>query len=293
MKLSVVIPVLNSQSTLRRCVESVMGQSVADMEVILVDDGSDSACARLCDDLGKADSKIVVIHKDHGGLSSARNAGIAASRGEYITFVDSDDTLAPQTYARLMTIVDQHTDYDLLEYPMMEHYGDNKREHLLTFEPREWRDMQDYWLSTCAYSHSYACNKVFRQGLFDGVKFPEGKNFEDLPTLFEVLKRCKVVATTGEGMYYYWRNEQGITSTASAGDYAFLLETNNRILRSWHDAAYYAHVVNIALTYHGMSGIIPDVVNLPYHNTFKLKLKRLIGLKNLCRLHRTCRSSRS
>ena len=91
MKLSIVIPVYLVESTLKRCVESVLSQDVEDMEVILVDDGSPDNCPKICDEWGRKDNRIMVIHKENGGLSEARNAGIDIASGDFITFVDSDD----------------------------------------------------------------------------------------------------------------------------------------------------------------------------------------------------------
>ena len=117
MKLSVVIPVFCVESTLDRCVESVLAQDVDDMEVILVDDGSPDDCPRLCDEWAKRDSRISVIHKSNGGLSDARNAGLDVACGQYITFVDSDDWLLSNTLAPLIETIG---DCDILEYSIEE-----------------------------------------------------------------------------------------------------------------------------------------------------------------------------
>ena len=106
MKLSVVIPVYRVESTLDRCVESVLRQHVDDMEVILVDDGSPDRCPQLCDEWARRDSRIRVVHKPNGGLSDARNAGIDIATGDYIAFVDSDDWIADDTYAPLLERMD-------------------------------------------------------------------------------------------------------------------------------------------------------------------------------------------
>ena len=90
MKLSIIIPVYRTQDTLERCLESILQQSFTDYEMILVDDGSDDGSPQLCDEYARKDARIRVIHKENGGLSDARNAGIRKARGEYITFVDSD-----------------------------------------------------------------------------------------------------------------------------------------------------------------------------------------------------------
>ena len=107
MILSVIIPVYCVEDTLNRCVESVLRQNVTDMEVILVDDGSTDKCPKMCDDWGERDAHIRVIHKQNGGLSDARNAGIDVAKGDLITFVDSDDYLADNTYQPLLALMSQ------------------------------------------------------------------------------------------------------------------------------------------------------------------------------------------
>ena len=103
MKLSIVIPVYRVEATLDRCVESVLGQDVDDMEVILVDDGSPDNCPKMCDDWAERDVRIRVIHKENGGLSDARNVAIDIAKGDYITFVDSDDWMETGTYKAILT----------------------------------------------------------------------------------------------------------------------------------------------------------------------------------------------
>lgn len=286
MKLTIVIPVFNTEKTLRGCAESVLGQNYPDMEIILIDDGSPDACPRICNDLAEADDRIRVVHQRHGGLGCARNAGIALSKGEYITFVDSDDTLAPQTLVGLMEIIDAHPEYDLLEFPIAERIGHPLKQRMVQFPQQEYDDMKAYWLKGKAYRHAYACNKIYKRELFEGIKYPEDRNFEDITLLPLLLQRCRKVATTSVGLYNYYYNEKGITAKATLRDLEVLLQAHNRILPLWHDSEYYAHVVNIALDVYGLSGRVPRLVSLPYHDGLKLKLKQLIGFKNLCRLHK-------
>lgn len=108
MKLSIIIPVYRTQDTLERCLESILQQSFTDYEMILVDDGSDDGSPQLCDEYARKDARIRVIHKENGGLSDARNAGIREARGEYITFVDSDDTMVDNTLENLIQEIQQH-----------------------------------------------------------------------------------------------------------------------------------------------------------------------------------------
>ena len=137
MKLSIVIPVYQVETTLERCVESVVKQSFRDIQIILVDDGSPDRCPQMCDEWAQKDPRIVVIHKQNGGLSDARNAGIKTATADYITFLDSDDFLADGTLEPLMKTLEAHPDYDILEYPIFERIGNAHREHLLTFPSRE------------------------------------------------------------------------------------------------------------------------------------------------------------
>ena len=113
MKLTVVIPVYRVEATLDRCVESVLIQDIDDMEVILVDDGSPDRCPKMCDEWAEKDSRISVIHKENGGLSEARNAALDIAKGDYVTFVDSDDWLDEGTYKAILNLMD---DNDIVEY---------------------------------------------------------------------------------------------------------------------------------------------------------------------------------
>ena len=132
MKLSVIIPVYRADATLKRCVESVLSQGCESMEVILVDDGSPDDCPRQCDDWAQRDARIRTIHKANGGLSDARNAGLEIATGDYLTFVDADDYLAPNTYQQLMKQLCESPETDLLEYPAYIRYGASDQ-HRLTF----------------------------------------------------------------------------------------------------------------------------------------------------------------
>ena len=174
MKLSVVIPVFRVENTLRRCVESVLTQSYTDLQVILVDDGSPDSCQA---------NRIQVVHQENRGLSDARNSGIQMADGEYITFIDSDDCLSPDTYKPLMETLLRNPVIDMIEYPVVEHEGKGTETKLLTFTPEVFTDMHRYWLEAKAYTHTYAWNKIYRRKLFSTVRYPRGRVFEDVFTL--------------------------------------------------------------------------------------------------------------
>ena len=226
MKLSIIIPVYRTQATLQRCIASILRQSFTDYEMILVDDESPDQCPQLCDDYAKQDNRIKVIHKKNGGLSAARNAGLEMAQGEYITFVDSDDAIAPNTLLPLMEELRQRPSVDMLEYPIQERVGHPTREHLLNFVPRDYHDIVNYWLGEKAYAHTYACNKIFKRKLFEGIRFPQGRNFEDVLTTPQLIglipsdapHEAIQIRVTNVGKYLYYWNKQGITVNAKYND---------------------------------------------------------------------------
>lgn len=258
--------------------------------MILVNDGSPDGSADICDEYVKNYDKIRVIHKENGGLSDARNVGIDHAKGEYITFVDSDDYLGDDTLKKVMRLVDIHPEYDILEYPVFEHFTLMDNEHQLVFDNQEYRDMRAYWLEGKAYMHTYACNKIFRRELFAKVRFPVGKLFEDVYTLPLLLKEAKVVATTAQGMYFYTHNPEGITVNADGRALSNLLDAHLKVLSEMADAEYYSHVLNIQLDVYELSGAAPVIPILPYYSTLKLKLLHILGIKRLCKLNKILHS---
>lgn len=283
MKLSVVIPVYQVEQTLNRCVESVRCQDVQDMEVILVDDGSPDRCPQLCDEWAAKDTRIQVIHKPNGGLSDARNAGIDIATGEYITFVDSDDYLSPDTYQPLLQKLTEHPEYDIMEYPVADS---------LPLCERTYHDMGEYWLDCKAYLHTYACNKIYRRELFQDIRYPKGRLFEDAYTFPLLLQATKVLATTNVGLYHYCYNPDGITAQADGKALAMLLQAHLQSSMHMNDD-YYLHLANIQSDVWERTKdtiLLPerqvDIRRLHGKNKLKAITLNLLGIKTLCRINK-------
>lgn len=289
-QLSIVIPVYNTAATLDRCVESVIGQADG-CEVILVDDGSPDGAGPMCDQWTQRYAAVRVIHQHNGGLSAARNAGIKACHSPYITFVDSDDALAQDTLPRLLAIIAAHPEYDVVEYPIEKHPA-QASDSRLYLNDRCYTDWRRYWLDTRAYQHTYACNKVFRHSLFSHSLFPVGKTFEDVWLLPRLLPHCQYIATVSVGCYRYYDNPNGITHRATGADLESLLAAHSQVLPQVSNAHYYAQVVNIALDVYHATGRVPMLPMLPYWQSPKLLIKRLLGFRLLCLLHRLIRPRR-
>lgn len=301
--LTVIIPVFRVEKTLDRCLRSVVNQHT-DMEIILVDDGSPDRCPILCDEWARRDPRVRTIHQDNRGLSAARNTGLNAAKGDYVTFIDSDDFLASGTYDALMETMNRHPDFDILEFPVDRFFGSSKQEEII-FTNHSYTDMEDYWLNGLAYDHAYAWNKIYRRSLFDDIRFPEGRVFEDVQTLPRLLRRCSVVATTSKGCYYYFFNEDGITQKATAAQQHQLLEAHLPIVKDFLrdgdaerlDASdafsrYYLHVLNIQITACRLSHERPQLPfyrahylpGLPPMMRMKVFLLHHLGIRGLCRV---------
>lgn len=304
--LSVIIPVYNTAQTLDACVESVLQQQIDEMQLLLVDDASPDEAPARCDAwAARHPQRIRVIHQPkNGGLSAARNAALDVvlreGKTDIITFVDSDDRLAPNTYAPLLHLMAQHPDVDMLEYAYQEvpyiNKGVNGGNNTA---PTLYADAQRYWLQEQAYNHSYAWNKLYRTALWSDVRFPVRRTFEDMHTLPRLLDGCRQVLVTQHGTYLYSYNPKGITANANAADWASLLEAS---LVAWHKYGagadnnnrladlYYMYVLNIQLQYCKLSGKAPTLPYRPVRLTalprrFWLKglLLRVLGLKVLAR----------
>lgn len=289
--LSVVIPIYNVERTLARCVESVLGQHVEGMELILVDDGSTDRSALVANRYQNR-PHVTLIHKANGGLSDARNEGLYYAKGRYVTFVDSDDYLLPDTYAPLMAMLEAHPEYDILEYSFVRETSCGWK--TIKLPEREYTHIGDYWLGCRGYEHTYAWNKIYRRSLFDGTPWEKGRLFEDVYAMGGLLPKVHTLRTTSRGTYRYTYNPSGITVKADARGWRDLLQGHLRMLHNYDFrghadfARYYATLLNIQLTTFELSGDEHDIVlpSLPYRHTWKLCMLHLLGMRRLCLLHR-------
>lgn len=322
MKLSIIIPVFRTESTLSRCVDSVLRQSFTDYEILLIDDGSTDRCPELCDQYAASDARITAIHQKNAGLSEARNTGIKHAQGEFITFIDSDDEIEEDTLRKLMLDLEKHPEIDLLEYPVMERIGHPTKEKQLHLTPVNYHNGLEYWFGGEAFKHTYAWNKIFRRHLFDHVKFPANKAFEDaytLPLLIGLLPYDKEghtlspkIRTTNVGLYKYHWNEDGITANAEEKElYDLYLahdETFKRVIWTLKFnpdrfieyrkglQSFMEQILNILLDLYEIKGYesttpslfkeLPDILDLTVITSIKLNVLSFIGYKRLCQLNK-------
>lgn len=200
---TVVVPVYNVEAELNRCVESLVGQTFSDLQIILVDDGSTDLSGELCDAWADRDSRICVIHKQNGGLSSARNAGIDIAEGEYLGFVDSDDFIEPDMYETLLAgMVDGEV--SMVTCGRYVHMGDTVRNEFST--PVVMRLTSADAMKEALLGNIIdvsACDKLYRRELFDEIRYPYGRISEDAAIILQLLDRCSDVVHVGKCLYHY------------------------------------------------------------------------------------------
>ncbi len=227
-KISVIIPVYKVEKYLKRCVESVINQTYKNIEIILVNDGSPDKCGEICDKYSRIDSRIKVIHKENGGLSSARNSALDISSGDYIMFVDSDDWISKNSLEQLNEYIDM--DYDIINFKLS-FVKENSKELIETH-----KDIKaSYECDLITYIDKlfsgelnfFICNKLYKKNLFDKVRFPEGRNYEDLATIYKLYFKAKKIIVTDYTLYYYWLgNSNSITSSSTVKNMTdYLLST--------------------------------------------------------------------
>lgn len=235
MRLSVIVPIYNVETTLLRCVQSILAQKVDDMEIIMIDDGSKDDSSLIAEKLVAENSCARLIRQKNKGLSATRNRGILESSGDYITFVDSDDWLLERTYSPLLDYLVLHPECDILEYSVLR-TKNGKNFDDITFADSTYKTAYSYWIAGEAYSHTYAPNKLFRRSIFlpensEPVLFAEGRIFEDVELMSRILQSNPTVITSSHAGYVYTVNDKGITATATGGGLRLLLETNLDIAR--------------------------------------------------------------
>lgn len=313
MKLSVIVPVYNVEDTLTRCVKSIVAQDVDDMEIILVNDGSTDHSGSIAQELAKKHSIITLINQDNKGLSSARNTGIDMSTGKYITFVDSDDWLKPNTYKSLLKILDEHSDCDILEYSFEKRRNNSIENIVLSNE--FYTSPRNYWLEGKGFKHTYAWNKIFNRGQFFLTevsinRFLVGKVFEDISLISQLLKNSpKIITSSIIGYVYEW-NPKGITEKAKGKELSQLLSahiiasknlnmnfiSDSRNENSWvskEETELYLSILNIQISeyrYTDNQIVLPyfkvhtKSFNLSIIMRVKVLIHNFCGLNILCRL---------
>lgn len=209
--ISVIVPIYNVEKYLARCVDSIVNQTYKNLEIILVDDGSPDSCPQMCDDYAKKDSRIKVVHKKNGGLSDARNAGMAVAKGEYISFIDSDDYVSDDFFECLLDVMNKENS-DIAECSVVKFYEDNRFDEFSDDLSVKTYDTQDAMSALIAENpfHQHVWNKLYKTELVRDIPYAVGKLNEDEFWTYQVFGRANKVSKLNKTMYYYFQRNSSI-----------------------------------------------------------------------------------
>ena len=216
--ISIIVPVYKVEAYLPRCIDSILAQTHKNLDIILVDDGSPDNSGKICDAYAEQDNRITVIHQTNGGLSDARNAGIAAAKGAYLTFLDSDDWIPAEYIGYLYNLLKETGSAISLcnflkttteELPLVtepEMVTVMKNDAILA----KYIDLGDDFHPQLVM----ACGKLFEAGLFETIRFPVGRLHEDEFTTYKLFHFAPQTVISKKKLYYYWQREDSIMGEA-------------------------------------------------------------------------------
>lgn len=225
-KVSIIVPVYNVEKYLTKCIESLLLQSLKDIEIILVDDGATDKSPDICDAYELKDNRIKVIHKTNGGLSDARNVGIEVAQGEYIAFLDSDDWVEPNMYQYLYELI-QKNNADIAQCSYIKAYeeeveiefAEDIKESVYTgVEALELLYGQEYIKTVVVW------NKLYHKKLFKHIRYPKGKVHEDEFTTYKVIHKAGKFVNSNIPMVYYRQREDSIMAQGFNEKRIYILE---------------------------------------------------------------------
>lgn len=210
---SVIIPVHNTEKYIKKCIDSIANQTYTNWELLLVDDESTDRSGDICKEYAKNNSKIRYIAKKQGGSADARNVGIEQAKGDYLYFVDSDDYCEQNLLEVIVEILDKHQ-VPLVSFGYYRHkkyskasyfYGNGKITRKQTIES----------LLLNEKITNYVWNKVFARELFDDIRFPVGKIFEDVSIMYKIMLKCDYIFTLDMKLYHYQIRENSLSCVPS------------------------------------------------------------------------------
>lgn len=215
-KISIIVPVYNSDKFLNKCLDSILAQSYDNLEIIIVNDGSTDNSANICDEYSKKDNRIKVIHKDNEGVSIARNTALDFTTGDYISLIDSDDYIDNDFYEKLINCLSSNSaDIALCKYTLdFENNVVKPEEPGLEFFANEHNIK--YLFTDKNKVNAYLCRGLFDANLFKSERYDESiKYMEDLHLFIRLIEKSKKIAVVNEHLYHYYQNPNSATHKLS------------------------------------------------------------------------------
>lgn len=219
IKISIIVPVFNVERYLDQCIKSILKQSFKNFELILIDDGSTDKSGEICDLYKQKDERIKVIHKENGGLSSARNAGIEIAEGDYVAFIDSDDYIHKDMYSILYeSIINNNSQISMCKFQKVKQNNLQKSEvnnELINLGSKNISNIEalNNLYEDNSAEFTVVWNKLYDKGLFDDLRFEEGKVHEDEFIAHKILFKCNQITYVPLTLYYYLQREGSIINS--------------------------------------------------------------------------------
>lgn len=213
-EISVIIPVYNVRPWLCECLDSILAQTFSDIEIIVVDDGSDDGSGEICDAYAVKDRRITVIHRENGGLSAARNTGIKAASGRYLMFLDSDDYVDPRFCEIPYRLAEEHH-ADIVSFRFYR-FKDGEPDSLKADPLPEEEKLVSFHEAMTEYYRYITVgtwSKLYASHLFQEISFPEGRYFEDIDTTWRLFHKANVIYVSRSLLYYYRSRRGSIVSS--------------------------------------------------------------------------------
>ena len=228
--LSVVIPIFRVEKYLSKCVESVLAQTYPNLEIILVDDGSDDACPEICDQFEKNNKNVLAFHKQNGGLSDTRNYGIQKSKGSWVLFLDSDDYLDSDYIESLMSFLFK-TQADMVIGGFTNEWEDGTIIRYMGCKSDQLYETKTAMKELCYGDNIaiFACAKIIRRNTAIKYPFPIGKLHEDVATTYKYLMDCSRIAVSSAKGYHYVNRKGSILTQNFRMDSCYALEAANEL----------------------------------------------------------------
>lgn len=209
-KISIIVPIYNTGKYLKRCLNSIIEQEYKNIEIILVNDGSNDNSLSICNSYKNKDDRIIVIDKKHTGVADSRNVGIKRATGEYIGFVDSDDYIDKDMYKKLIFISEKcNAEIAMCDLVQTFKQYDKKRKGKEYFM-RLNKEQALRLLLYDKYIGNYLWVKIFKKELFDDIKFPTGQIYEDISTTYKLFRKANNLVYLPIKMYHYYQREESI-----------------------------------------------------------------------------------
>ena len=213
MLISVIVPVYKVEPYLRQCIDSILGQTYKDLQVLLIDDGSPDGSGDICDEYAQKDHRIEVFHTENRGLSAARNLGISEAKGKIIGFIDPDDWIEPRMIEMLYEALER-TEADISVCSIVREFPSSSM--VRDFDERLYKG-EEILIALIDGKFNYGVwNRLYRRKLFQSVRFPEGKYYEDISSVIAILRGAEKLVCISEPLYHHRIRQGSISQTHTA-----------------------------------------------------------------------------